>query len=30
MAAIVPRMLRGEDGKQDELDAYRRSRAERD
>lgn len=30
MAAIVPRMLRGEDGKQDELDAYRRSRPERD
>jgi len=30
MAAIVPRMLRGEDGKQDELDAYRRSRPDRD
>lgn len=30
MIAIVPRMLRGEDGKQDELDAYRRSRPERD
>lgn len=30
MNAIVPRMLRGEDGKQDELDAYRRSRPERD
>jgi NADH dehydrogenase len=30
MAAVVPRMLRGEDGKQDELDAYRRTRPERD
>ncbi len=30
MATVVPRMLRGEDGKQDELDAYRRSRPERD
>lgn len=30
MAAVVPRLLRGEDGKQDELDAFRRSRPERD
>jgi NADH dehydrogenase len=30
MAAVVPRMLRGEDGKQDELDAYRRTRPEQD
>jgi NADH dehydrogenase len=30
MAAIVPRMLRGEDGKQDELDVFRRIRPGRD
>jgi len=30
MAAIVPRMLGGEEGKQDELDTYRRFRPERD
>jgi NADH dehydrogenase len=30
MAAVVPRMLRGEDGRQDELDAWRRSRPGRE